>query len=80
MGNNPTPLPVNLAEPGTGPPLMGSQNPVVKIDIKGLDIHRCIIDGGSGVNVINEATCHDLDISHWEPCPLWLWMADTHSV
>ena len=59
-GTKPTSLPVNLAEPGTGPPLMDSQNPVVKFVIKGRDIHGCIIDGGSGVNVISEATCQDL--------------------
>ena len=38
--------PVNLTEPGTGPPLMDSQNPAVKIMIKGLDLHGCIIVGG----------------------------------
>ena len=54
-----TPL-VNLTEPGTGPPLMDSQNQAVKIMIKGRDLHGCIIDGGSGVNVITEATCHNL--------------------
>ena len=31
--------PVNLTEPGTGPPLMDSQNPAVKIMIKGCDLH-----------------------------------------
>ena len=34
-----TSLPVNLAEPGTGPPLMDSQNPAVKIIIEGRGIH-----------------------------------------
>ena len=57
---NSTSLPINLAELGTGPPLMDSQNPAVKIIIKGCDLHGCIIDGGSGVNVISEATCQDL--------------------
>mgnify|MGYP000335418363 CR=1 FL=1 len=75
-----TSLLVNLAEPGTGPPLMDSQNPVVKIIIKGCDLHGCIIDGGSGVNVISEATCQDLGLTQWEPCPFWLRMADTQSV
>ena len=41
-----TALLVNLAEPGTGPPLMDSQNSTVKIIIKGHDLHGCIIDGG----------------------------------
>ena len=55
---------VNLTEPGTVPPLMYSQNPAVKIIIKGRNLHGCIIDGGSGVNVISEATCHNLGFSH----------------
>ena len=62
--------PINLTDPRTGPPLMDSQNPVVKIMIKGRDLHGCIIDGGSDVNVINEATCHNLGLNQWEPCPL----------
>ena len=61
--------PVNLTEPGTGPPLMDSQNPIVKIIIKGRDLHGCIIDGGSDVNVISDTTCHNLDLNQWEPCP-----------
>ena len=72
--------PVNLTEPGTGPPLMDSQNPVVKIIIKGQDLYGCIIDGDSGVNVISEETCHNQSLYQWEPCPFWLWMADTRSV
>ena len=79
-GKNPNPTPVDLPEPGTNPPLMDSQNPAVKIIIKGRDIHGCIIDGGSGVNVISEATCHDLGITHWEPFPFWLRMANTCSI
>ena len=71
---------VHLTEPGTGPPLMDSQNPAVKIMIKGQDLHGCIMDDGSGVNVISEATCHNLSLNRWEPCPFWLWMADTRSV
>ena len=59
--------PVNLTEPGTGPPLMDSQNPAVKIMIKGREPHGCIINGGFGVNV-------------WKPCPFWLRMAETRSV
>ena len=37
--------PVHLTEPGAGPPLMDSQNPAVRIIIKGQDLHGCIIDG-----------------------------------
>ena len=80
MGNNPTPLPVNLAEPGTGPPLIDSQNVAMKIVIKRCDIHECIIDRGSSVNVISEATCQTLGLTHWQPSPIWLEMADTRSV
>ena len=36
--------------------------------------------GGSGVNVISEATCQELGFTHWEPCPFWLWMVDTRLV
>ena len=35
--------PVNLTEPGTGPSLMDSQNPVVKIMIKGRDLQTTTI-------------------------------------
>ena len=42
---------------------MDSWNPTVKIMIKGRDLHGCIIDGSSGVNVINEATCHNLGLN-----------------
>ena len=55
--------PVNLTEPGTSPPLMDSQNLAVKIMIKGQDLHGCIIDDGSGVNVISEATYHKLGLN-----------------
>ena len=72
-----TSLPVNLTEPGTGPPLMDSQNPTVKIIIKGRDLHGCIIDVGSGFNVITEATCQDLGLTQWEPCLFLLRMAAT---
>ena len=76
----PTTLPVHLTTSEPGPPLMDSQNPVVKLFIKGHDVHGCIINGGSGINVISEATFHDLCITQWEPCPFWLRMVDTRSV
>ena len=71
--------PVHLTEPGVGPSLMDSQTPAVRIIIKGQDLHGCIIDGGSDVNVISETTCHNLCLNQWEPCPFWLRMADTRS-
>ena len=46
-----------------GPSLMDSQNPSVKIIIKGRDLHGCIIDGGSGFNIISEATYHNLGLN-----------------
>ena len=52
----------------------------MRIIIKGQELHGCIIDGGSGVNVISETTCHTLGLNQWEPCPFWLRMADTRSV
>ena len=58
-----TTLPINLDEPGTEPPLMDSKNPVVKISIKGRELHRCIIDGVSDVNVISVATCQNLGLT-----------------
>ena len=67
-GKEPTTMPIHLAEPGTRPLLMDSSNPVVKLVIKGRDVHGCIIDGDLCVNVISEATCHDHGITQWEPC------------
>ena len=60
---------VHLMALAPGPPLMDSQNPVVQILIRGHQVSGCIIDGGSGVNVISEATCSRLDITEWELCP-----------
>ena len=59
---------------------MDTQNPTVKLLVKGHEVNAYIIDGGSGVNVISETTCHSLGITQWEPCPFWLRMADTSSV
>ena len=59
---------------------MDSQNPSVQLLILGQQISGCIIDGGSGVNVISEDTCSKLGITEWEPCPFWLRMADTRSI
>ena len=71
---------VHLTEHSAGPPLMDSQNPAMHIIIKGQELHGCIIDGGSGVNVISETTCHNLGLNQWEPCPFCLRMVDTRSV
>ena len=39
-----------------------------------------VIAGSSGVNVMNEATCHNLGLNQWEPCPFWLRMVNRRSV
>ena len=71
---------VKLTALALGRPLMDSQNPAVQLLIRGHEVLGCIIDGGSGVNVISEATCTKICITQWEPCPFWLWMTDTWSV
>ena len=73
-------VPMNLAEPNAGPPLMDSQNPFVKIIMKGRYVHGCIVDGGLGVNAFNKATCRVLGITQWKACPFWLYMLDTQSI
>ena len=44
------------------------------------EIQGCVVDGGSGVNVISKATCTNLGITSWENCPFWLRMTDTRPV
>ena len=68
---------VHLTAPTTSPPLMDSQNLSVQILVRGQQVSGSIIDGGSGVNVIIEATCSKLDITEWESSPFWLHMDDT---
>ena len=48
---------VNLTTLTSRLPLMNSQNPTVQLLIRSHEIPGCIIDGGSGVNVISKATC-----------------------
>ena len=59
---------------------MDEQNPSIKVIIHGQEIEGAIVDGGSGVNVINKTTCDRLGITKWEACPFWLRMADTNTV
>ena len=70
----------NFAESSTGPTIVDHHNPAIKLVLQGQEISGCIIDGGSGVNVINTNTCAQLGITGWEACPFWLRMADTRSV
>ena len=59
---------------------MDEQNPSIKVIIQGQEIEGAIVDGGSGVNVINKTTCDRLGITKWEAYPFWLRMADTSMV
>ena len=51
-----------------------------KLVLQGQEVAGCIVNGGSGVNVISTTTCERLRISSWEACPFWLRMADARSV
>ena len=43
--------------------------PTISLSIKDQEIPGLVIDGGSGVNVISEATCLGLRLRQWELCP-----------
>ena len=59
---------------------MDEKNPSIRVIIHGQEIDGTIVDGGSGVNVINKTTCDKLGITKWEACPFWLRMANTNTV
>ena len=67
----------NIAESSARPMVIDHHNPAIKVVLQGEEISGCIIDGGSGVNVISKATCNRLGIIEWEVCPFWLYTADT---
>mgnify|MGYP000341315175 FL=1 len=71
---------VNYNQPSDGPTIMDEQSPTIKVVIQGQEVVGAIVDGGSGVNVINKTTCDRLGIRKWDACPLWLRMADTSTV
>ena len=71
---------VHYNQPSNNPSIMDEQNPSIKVILYGQEIGNVIIDGGSGVNVINKTTCEKLGITEWEACPFWLRMADTSTV
>ena len=71
---------INFAKTSAEPTVVDHHNPAIKLVLHGKEITGCIIDGGSGVNVISAKTCEQLGISEWEACPFWLRMADTRSV
>ena len=60
---------VHLTVPRLKLRLMDLQNPAVQILIRGHQVSGCIIDGGSDINIISEATCSRLGITEWELCP-----------
>ena len=76
----PMPAPAFFSNPEEGPTVVDTSSPTITVIVKGKEIIGTIIDGGSGVNVINRQTCDNLRIREWEPCPFWLRMADTSSV
>ena len=54
---------VNFTNPIKGPIIMDEYSPSIKVIIRGQEIPHCIINGGSGVNVINKTTCDQLGIT-----------------
>ena len=54
---------IHFVNPTMGPTVLDDQNPVVKLIIRGMEVPEVIIDGGSGVNVINKTTCDQLGIT-----------------
>ena len=59
---------------------MDEQSLAIKVVIQGQEVVGAIVDGGSGVNVINKTTCDRLGIRKWDACPFWLRIADTSTV
>ena len=59
---------------------MDKQSPSIKVVIRGQEISHSIVNGGSGVNVINKMTCDRLGITCWEDCMFFIRMADTSPV
>ena len=62
----------NFTETSNEPAVVDHRNPAIKLVLQGQEVAGCIIDGGSGVNVISANTCEKLGISNWEACPFWL--------
>ena len=77
---NPEPAPTFFSNLEEGPVVVDISSPTIMVIIKGKEITRTIIDGGSGVNVINQRTCDTLGIRDSEPCPFLLRMTDTSLV
>ena len=71
---------VNYTKSSTGPVVVDHHNLALKVVPQGQEITGCIVDDGSGVNVISKTTCKHLGITEWEACPFWLRMVDTRSI
>ena len=54
---------IHYSQPSNNPSIMDEQNPSIKVIIHGHEIENVIVDGGSGVNVINKTTCDKLGIT-----------------
>ena len=65
-------IPTLFTEPNLGPTVIDHQNPAIKFLVHGTEIKGCVVDEGSGVNVISKPTCTNLGINSWENCPFWL--------
>ena len=69
-----------LLNPVVDPNLRDEHFPVLSLHINGQHVQGVVIDRGSEVNVISEATFCDLVMSDWAHCPFHLPMADTSAV
>ena len=70
---------VNFTNPAQVSTIMDEHNPSIKVIVQGQDLPGSIVDGGSGINVINKLTYDRLGIQ-WETYPFWLRMVDTSIV
>ena len=49
-------IPTLFIEHNHGPTVVDHQNPAIKVLVKGTGITGCVVDDGSGMNVISKAT------------------------
>ena len=71
---------VNYIHPSNGLTIMDEQNPSIKVIIRDQEVARIIVDGGSGLNVINKTTYDKLGTTKLDSCPFWLRMGYTTTV
>ena len=55
--------PALFTKANLGPTIIDHRNPAIKVLVHGTEIQGCVVDGGSGVNVISKATCTHLSIT-----------------